>query len=81
LNADQQVTILYKGQPLAFTVFQPQTQQAKVVAAKDLNQTLDSNAKPTPYKPVPDHPWRSGVLSKKSQAAATTPSKMMDTPG
>lgn len=81
LNADQQVTILYKGQPLAFTVFQPQTQQAKVVAAKDLNPTLDSNAKPTPYKPAPDHPWRSWVLSKKSQAAATTPSKMMDTPG
>ena len=80
LNADQQVTILYKGQPLAFTVFQPQTQQAKVVAAKDLNQTLDSNAKQTPYKPAPDHPWRSWVLSKKSQAAATTPSKMMDTP-
>jgi hypothetical protein len=81
LNADQQVTIFYKGQPLAFTVFQPQTQQAKVVAAKDLNPTLDANAKPTPYKPAPDHPWRSWVLSKKSQAAATTPSKMMDTPG
>lgn len=80
LTADQQVTILYKGQPLAFTVFQPQTQQAKVVAAKDLNQTLDSTAKPKPYKPAPDHPWRSFVLSKNSQAAATTPSNRMDTP-
>ena len=49
-----QVTILYKGKPLDYSIFHRQPRQAEVVPTKQLNAHLD---KPH-HKPAPDHPWR-----------------------
>ena len=60
VDAQQKLTLLYKGQSLPYTVFHQQTKQAEVVAAKDLNQTLQPKPASVPHKPAPDHPWRRG---------------------
>jgi len=63
VNAQQNITLLYKGQSLPYNVFHKQTKQAEVVLAKDLNKTIQ----PKPHKPAPDHPWRTSPLSQKSR--------------
>ncbi|MCB9110832.1 MAG: ISNCY family transposase [Anaerolineales bacterium] len=55
VNAQQQVTILYKGKSLPYEIFHQQTKQAEVVTAKDVDAALK---KRVPVKPAPDHPWR-----------------------
>ncbi|MFZ2096422.1 MAG: ISNCY family transposase [Anaerolineales bacterium] len=52
-NAQGEVTILYKNQPLAYTIFQKSPRQAEVVDIK----TLDHHPK-LPKPPAPNHPWR-----------------------
>jgi hypothetical protein len=54
-NAQAEVTILYKGKPLAYTIFHKPIRQAQVVDSK----TLDHQLK-TPYVPAANHPWRRG---------------------
>ena len=66
VDAKQNITLLYKGKSLPYTVFHKQTKQSEVVLAKDLNQTIKSKSAPVPHKPAPDHPWRTFSLSKKS---------------
>jgi hypothetical protein len=69
MDANQNITILYKGKSLPYTVFHKQARQSEVVSAKDVNQSLDKKLSP-PSKPAPDHPWRKGFatpLSKKSR--------------
>jgi transposase len=55
VNAQQQVTILYKGKPLAHTMYHQQAKQSEVILAKDLNTSLKERIY---AKPAPDHPWR-----------------------
>jgi transposase len=57
-NADQNVTILYQGRALPYTIFHKQAHQAEVVSAKDVNQAVQVAS--LPNKPAPDHPWRRG---------------------
>jgi len=67
VNANDEISIVYKNQALSYSLYQPQTKQAQVVLAKDLDLTLSQH---TPTKPAPDHPWRKGFatpLSKKSR--------------
>jgi len=52
-NAKGEVTILYKNNPLSFTIYHKPTRQAEIVDTK----TLDHQFKP-PKPPAPDHPWR-----------------------
>jgi len=52
-NAKGDVTILYKLDPLAYTIYHKPTRQAEVVDTKMLNHQLK-----TPKPPAPDHPWR-----------------------
>jgi transposase len=52
-NPQGAVTILYKNQPLAYTLYQNPPRQAEVVDSKTLDRKLKPN-KP----PAPDHPWR-----------------------
>jgi transposase len=52
-NAQGEVTILYKNQPLAYTIYHKPTRQAEVVDTK----TLDHQIK-TPKPPASNHPWR-----------------------
>jgi len=67
VNANDEISILFKNKILPYTLYQPQTTQAQIVLAKDLEHALTP---PTPSKPSPDHPWRKGFatpLSKKSR--------------
>jgi len=52
-NTQGEVTILYKGQPLDYTVYQKQQRQAEVVSSKAIDHRLKK-----PHKPGKDHPWR-----------------------
>jgi transposase len=63
LDAQENLTILYKGKPLDYTVFHRQAKQSQIVDTKQLNAAVRK-----PHKPAPDHPWRKGFttpLSKK----------------
>ena len=69
VNANDELSIWYKGQKLEYSLYQPQTHQAQVVLAKDLDHTLALHT-----KPAPDHPWRKGFaspLSKNTNAPAS----------
>jgi len=63
LDAQENLAILYKGNPLDYSVFHRQAKQSEIVDTKQLNDAVR-----TPHKPAPDHPWRKGFatpLSKK----------------
>jgi len=66
VDAQQNITILYKGKSLPYTIFHQQAKQSQVVPSKDVNQVLPL----PPHKPAADHPWRKGFatpLTKKSR--------------
>lgn len=65
LNPNEDISILYNGKSLPFTIFNQQVNQAQVVSAKQLNPTLDHKRLPT--KPAPDHPWRTGFATPLSK--------------
>jgi transposase len=49
------VIILYKSNPLDYTIFKKQKRQAEVVAAKQIDRALLNQSKA--HKPAQDHPW------------------------
>jgi transposase len=49
-NAQNKVTILYKGEELSYTIFRKQERQAEVVTSKQVAGK--------PWRPAKDHPWR-----------------------
>jgi transposase len=55
-NTQGEITILYKGNPLDYSVFHKQQRQAEVVMSKEIDAHLNKPKKP--YRPAPDHPWR-----------------------
>jgi transposase len=71
LNATEDISILYNGKSLPFTIFNQQARQAEIVSAKHLDQALQKQRLPT--IPGPDHPWRKGFttpLSKRTNASS-----------
>jgi transposase len=52
-NVQGEVTILYKNNPLAFTIYQKSPRQAEVVDTKSLDRHIK-----TPKSPPANHPWR-----------------------
>jgi hypothetical protein len=52
-NAQGEVAILYKNQPLPYTLYHKPARQAEVVDSKSLDRKLQS-----PWSPPADHPWR-----------------------
>ena len=69
MDAQQNITILYKGKSLSYTIFHKQTKQSEITASKNVNDSLDKKLSSS-SKPAPDHPWRKGFatpLSKKSR--------------
>jgi transposase len=52
-NAKGDVTILYKNQPLVYTIYQRPTRQAEVVDTKTLDRQIKA-----PKPPASNHPWR-----------------------
>jgi len=65
LNAKEEISILYNGKSLPFTVYTQQARQAEIVSAKHLDQALHKQRMPT--IPGPDHPWRKGFASPLSK--------------
>jgi transposase len=55
-NASGQVTILYKGNSLTFTIFHKQEHLAEIVDTKQVDRVLQDQHHA--HKPAPDHPWR-----------------------
>jgi transposase len=53
-NAQGEITILYKGKSLNFSIFLKQQHQAQVLSSKELDPHLNKKS----HKPAPDHPWR-----------------------
>jgi transposase len=71
VNATENISILYNGKSLPFTIFNQQARQAEIVSAKHLDQALQKPR--TPTIPGPDHPWRKGFatpLSKRRNATS-----------
>lgn len=52
-NGQGEITILYKDQPLDYTIYHKPQRQAEVVTSKSLNHQLRQ-----PKPPAADHPWR-----------------------
>ena len=63
-NALGQVTILYNGFPLDYTVFHQQAKQSQIVSSKDIDHVLSKSK--APHKPAPDHPGVNLTLSGPS---------------
>ena len=55
-DAQGDVTILYKGRALDYSIFHKQQRQAEVVMSKEIDTHLKKSKKP--HKPDPNHPWR-----------------------
>jgi len=65
LDAQNNISILYKGKALNHTIFHQQSKQAEVVDLKQVNPAIQAQAKI--HKPAPDHPWRKGFATPLSQ--------------
>ena len=70
VNALQEISILYQGKPLPYTIYNQQAKQAEVVPAKQLDLALKEKRLPT--KPAPDHPWRKGFATPLSKRGNVT---------
>ena len=68
-DTKQNITLLYKGKSLPYTMFHKQAKQSEVVIAKDLNTVIET----VPFKPAPDHPWRTFNLSKNKSRNVPAP--------
>ena len=71
LTAQEEITLLYNGKALPYTIYHQQAKQAEIVSAKQLDHVLQE--KRLPAKPAPDHPWRRGFatpLSKRGNATS-----------
>jgi len=55
-NPQGEISILFKGRPLPYSIFRKQSRQAQTVFAKDIDAHL--NEPKPPHKPAQDHPWR-----------------------
>lgn len=73
VNAQEEITILYNGNPLPYSIYKQQAKQAEIVSTKQLNQVLQP--KRLPSQPAPDHPWRSygKPLSKPRNLTPASP--------
>ena len=63
-DAQLQVSILYKGKPLQFSIFHKQVHQSEIVDTKIIDQVLKNQ--PMVRMPAPDHPWRKPFFPKRS---------------
>ena len=76
LNANEDISILYNGKSLPFTVYTQQARQAEIVSTKQLDLALQ--AKRLPPKPAPDHPWRKGFATPLSKRRSVMPAPAGD---
>lgn len=76
VNAQEQITILYNGKVLPYSIYNQQAKQAEVIPSKQLHQAL--SALRVPPKPAPDHPWRKGFATPLSKPRNVTPAPAGD---
>lgn len=76
VNAQKEVTLLYNGKTLPYSIYKQQAKQAEIVSAKQLDQVLQP--KRLPPKPAPDHPWRRGFATPLSKPGNVTPASVGD---
>ena len=58
LDHQENITILYKGKSLDYSVFHQQARQSEVVQSKLIDQALLNQSKA--HQPAADHPWKRG---------------------
>ena len=73
VHAQEDITILYNGKSLPFTIYNQQAKQPDVVSAKQLDVALQKPHLPT--KPAPDHPWRQGFATPLSKPRPVVPAQ------
>ncbi len=66
LDDQGNITLLYKGKPLNYTVFHQQAKQSEVVQSKLIDQAILNQSKA--HKPAPNHPWRNGFATPLSKS-------------
>jgi len=76
VNAQEEITILYNGKTLPYSLYKQQAKQAEIVSAKQLDLALKPTRLPT--KPAPDHPWRRGFATPLSTRRNVTPAPTGD---
>lgn len=76
VNAQQEMTILYNGKVLPYSIYKQQAKQAEIVSTKQLDLAL--NTKRLPPTPAPDHPWRRGFATPLSKNRSVTPAPAGD---
>jgi hypothetical protein len=76
VNAQEEITILYNGKALPYTIYHQQARQAEIVSPKHLHLALQ--AKRLPPKPAHDHPWRRGFATPLSKRRSVTPAPAGD---
>jgi transposase len=76
LNPQEQITILYNGKSLPYSIYHHQAQQAQIVSTKQLDGALKPKRLPT--KPAPDHPWRQGFATPLSKHGNATSARKGD---
>lgn len=70
VTAQEDITILYNGKSLPYSIYHPQAKQAEIVSSKQLDQA--PLPKPLPHTPAPDHPWRKGFATPLSKPRSVT---------
>jgi transposase len=74
LTAQGEMTILYNGKTLPYTVYNQQAHQAEIISTKQLDRAFPS--KHLPEKPAPDHPWRTyGKPLSKRRSVTSSPKR------
>ena len=76
VNAQEQITILYNGKALPYSIYKQQAKQAEIVSTKQLDHALQELR--LPHKPAPDHPWRQGFATPLSKRGNPTPTRKRD---
>jgi transposase len=76
VNAQEELTILYHGKALSYSIYNHQAKQAEVVSTKQLDHALQQRR--LPHTPAPDHPWRQGFATPLSKRRDVTPAPAGD---
>ncbi|MBN1451827.1 MAG: hypothetical protein JW963_12495, partial [Anaerolineales bacterium] len=69
LDAHNNISILYKGKALDYTIFHQQSKQAEMVDVKQVNLAIQAKT----HQPAPNHPWRKGFATPLSKSRDVPP--------
>ena len=72
VDVNDDITLIYKGKTLSYTVHKKQNKVTKVVTEKEINSLVDSlktDGQTQGHKPPPNHPWRQYSTTQTAQSA------------